>query len=189
VLDLQRIESGAVTMDRSTCNAATLMVTATESMQAMAQQHNVTLVTTPVSVPLWVDVDYIVQALTNLLSNAIKFSLPHRTVWLTAEQVEPDRIQFQVRDEGLGIPNNHLETIFERFQQVDSSDARKKGGTGLGLTICRKIIEQHGGEIWAESVVGEGSRLIFTLPAFTLPAFTLPAFTLPALKSEPGETR
>ncbi len=165
VLDLQRIESGAVTMDRSACNAAELMVTATEAMQAMAQQHNVELVTTPVSIPLWADVDYMVQALTNLLSNAIKFSLSHRTVWLTAQQIQTDQIQFQVRDEGPGIPPEHLETIFERFQQVDSSDSRKKGGTGLGLTICRKIIEQHGGKIWAESVMGEGSRFIFTLPA------------------------
>jgi two-component system, OmpR family, sensor histidine kinase VicK len=165
VLDLQRIESGAVTMDRSACNAAELMVTATEAMQAMAQQHNVELVTTPVSIPMWADVDYLVQALTNLLSNAIKFSLSHRTVWLTVQQIQTDQIQFQVRDEGPGIPPEHLETIFERFQQVDSSDARKKGGTGLGLTICRKIIEQHGGKIWVESVVGEGSRFIFTLPA------------------------
>jgi two-component system, OmpR family, sensor histidine kinase VicK len=55
--------------------------------------------------------------------------------------------------------------IFERFQQVDSSDSRKKGGTGLGLAICRKIIEQHGGKIWAESALGQGSLFSFTLPA------------------------
>ncbi len=165
VLDLQRIESGAVTMDRTACTTADLMITATESMQAMAQQHTITLITTPVSIPIWVDADYLVQALTNLLSNAIKFSSPQGTVWLTAELIQPDQVQFQVRDEGPGIPIDQLERIFERFQQVDSSDSRKKGGTGLGLTICRKIIEQHGGQIWAESVLGEGSCFIFTLPA------------------------
>jgi two-component system, OmpR family, sensor histidine kinase VicK len=168
VLDLQRIESGAVTMDRQICNAAELMVTAKESMQAMAQQHDIILSTNPVSIPLWADADYVVQTLTNLLSNAIKFSQPHSTVWLTAQQHQVEEIQFQVRDQGPGIPADQLETIFERFHQVDSSDARKKGGTGLGLTICRKIIEQHGGRIWAESELGQGSRFIFTLPALNL---------------------
>ncbi len=76
----------------------------------------------------------------------------------------PIEILFQVRDEGQGIPDHKLETIFERFQQVDSSDSRKKGGTGLGLTICRKIIEQHGGKIWVDSTVGIGSTFSFTLP-------------------------
>jgi two-component system, OmpR family, sensor histidine kinase VicK len=172
VLDLQRIESGAVTMERHACNAADLMTKATESMQAMAQHHHVKLATQPVQISLVADADYLVQALTNLLSNAIKFSAPNSTVWLTAEptppqQIQPQQIQFQVRDEGPGIPKAQLEKIFERFHQVDSSDSRKKGGTGLGLTICRKIIEQHGGRIWAESTVGEGSRFIFSLPALT----------------------
>ncbi len=165
VLDLQRIESGAVTMDRQACDAADLMVKATAAMQAMAQQYQVKLATEPVSILLWADGDYIVQALTNLLSNAIKFSSPNRTVWLTVQRMPADQIQFQIRDQGPGIPPDQLERIFERFHQVDSSDARKKGGTGLGLTICRKIIEQHEGTIWAESEVGVGSRFMFTLPA------------------------
>ena len=74
-------------------------------------------------------------------------------------------VTFEVKDRGQGIPANQLETIFERFEQVDSSDSRKKGGTGLGLTICRQIVEEHGGKIWAESCVGEGSTFYFTLPA------------------------
>jgi two-component system, OmpR family, sensor histidine kinase VicK len=172
VLDLQRIESGAVRMHRQVCNAADLMVKATEAMQAMAQQHQIQLITQPIALELWVDADYIVQALTNLLSNAIKFSHPHGKVWLTAQcppthqkpQQKPQQIQFQIRDEGLGIPTQQLEQIFERFHQVDSSDSRKRGGTGLGLTICRKIIEQHGGAIWVESIVGKGSGFVFTLP-------------------------
>lgn len=169
VLDLQRIESGAVTMDWQVCNTADLMVKATEAMQAMAQQRNITLANHPVAMPLWVDPDYIVQALTNLLSNAIKFSPPGTVVSLRVKRlnptaIHPARLCFQVQDQGQGIPPAKLETIFERFHQVDSSDARKKGGTGLGLTICRKIIEQHDGEIWAESTEGQGSTFIFTLP-------------------------
>lgn len=165
VLDLQRIESGAVTMERQACNVADLMVTATEAMQAMAQQHDVQLSTAPIDLEIWADADYMVQALTNLLSNAIKFSLPEGRVWLTADPLPNHHLQFTVRDQGPGIPPEQLERIFDRFHQIDSSDARKKGGTGLGLTICRKIIEQHGGTIWAESTVGEGSRFIFTVPA------------------------
>jgi signal transduction histidine kinase len=101
--------------------------------------------------------------LTNLISNAIKFSPDGATVWLGAD-ARGEEIVFAVRDEGRGVPPDKLELIFERFQQVDSSDAREKGGTGLGLAICRSIVEQHGGRIWAESV-GDGSTFQFTLPA------------------------
>ncbi|MEA5625083.1 ATP-binding protein [Nostoc sp. UHCC 0251] len=168
VLDLQRIESGKVIMECQACNAANLMIQAAEAMQAMAQQHEITLVKQPQDISVWADADYILQALTNLISNAIKFSSPGGTVWLTVEQEQgspnlPKELVFRVRDEGQGIPADQLERIFERFQQVDSSDSRKKGGTGLGLTICRKIIEQHNGRIWAESTPS-GSTFAFTLP-------------------------
>jgi two-component system, OmpR family, sensor histidine kinase VicK len=171
VLDLQRIESGAVTMDYQLSDTAALIVTAIEAMQAMAQPQDIQLTTVPVVIPLWVDVDYVVQALTNLISNAIKFSAAGTTVTLTAQCLprsdgQPAMVEFQVQDQGQGIPRAQLESIFDRFHQVDSSDARKKGGTGLGLTICRKIIEQHGGQIWAESIEGQGSTFIFTLPQF-----------------------
>ncbi|BAY21389.1 two-component hybrid sensor and regulator [Calothrix sp. NIES-2100] len=173
VLDLQRIESGKVILDCQACNAANLMIQAAEAMQAMAQQQEITLVKQPQDILVWADGDYILQALTNLLSNAIKFSSPGGTVWLNVELVTeenlptsntPKEVVFRVRDEGQGIPADQLEKIFERFQQVDSSDSRKKGGTGLGLTICRKIIEQHNGRIWAESTPGCGSTFAFTLP-------------------------
>ena len=71
---------------------------------------------------------------------------------------------FKCEMRGQGIPIDKLESIFERFHQVDSSDSRKKGGTGLGLAICREIIEQHDGKIWAESPIGQGSSFFFTLP-------------------------
>ena len=70
-----------------------------------------------------------------------------------------------MQDCGRGIPANKLQTIFERFQQVDVSDSRKKGGTGLGLAICRKIVEQHHGKIWVESVLGQGSTFHVILPS------------------------
>jgi two-component system, OmpR family, sensor histidine kinase VicK len=188
VLDLQRIESGAVTIDKQACNAADLMVQAVEAMQLMAQQHDITLVNRPVNVQIWADADYILQTLTNLIGNAIKFSAPGGKVWLTVQpqpQLPPEplpqrkrsskspaqslatTVLFQVRDRGQGIPIDKLESVFERFQQVDSSDARKKGGTGLGLTICREIIDRHEGKIWVDSTLGVGSTFSFTLPVLT----------------------
>ncbi|MGL5922700.1 ATP-binding protein [Chroococcidiopsis sp.] len=73
-------------------------------------------------------------------------------------------ITFQVKDTGRGIPADKLESIFERFQQVDASNSGHQGGTGLGLAICRSIVQQHGGQIWVESVLGTGSTFSFTLP-------------------------
>jgi two-component system, OmpR family, sensor histidine kinase VicK len=181
VLDLQRIESGAVTIDKQACNAAELLVQAVEAMQAMAQQHGITLVNQPLDIQIWADADYILQTLTNLISNAIKFSASGSKVWLTvtrrshplpngqkvskSKPKSAPQVLFQVRDQGQGIPANKLESVFERFQQVDSSDSRKKGGTGLGLTICREIIDRHEGKIWVDSTVGVGSTFSFTLPA------------------------
>ncbi len=191
VLDLQSIQSGKVKMNKQACKAADLMVEAAQAMQMMAQEHGVKLLAEPVNLIVWADRDYIVQTLTNLLSNAIKFSPPESCVWLSAK-VEKDLnilnqshkqnshpknsrqninsyITFSVKDKGQGIPKNQLENIFERFQQVDSSDSRKKGGTGLGLTICRQIIKEHGGDIWVESSKNRGSTFYFTLPAVTQP--------------------
>jgi signal transduction histidine kinase len=164
VLDLQRIESGEVKMEKQICNISTLMIQATETMQPMAQHHGVVLVVEPIDMNILVDSDYIVQALTNLISNAIKFSAVNGKVWLTAENRPNVEVLLSVCDEGQGIPSDKLESIFERFQQVDSSDSRRKGGTGLGLTICRNIVEQHEGKIWAESTLGKGSTFSFTLP-------------------------
>lgn len=91
---------------------------------------------------VWADPDRIIQTLTNLLSNAIKFSPAGSTVTLSAEPGSND-VVFRMRDAGRGIPENKLESVFERFQQVDASDSRDKGGSGLGLAICRSIVHQH----------------------------------------------
>ena len=163
ILDLERIESGRVKILPQTCDAADLIHQAIEVMQPMANSQRVTLVTEPISIPLLADGDHIHQTLTNLLSNAIKFSDPDSSVWVTVENRERE-VLFKVSDRGRGIPSDKLELIFERFQQVDASDSRDKGGTGLGLTICYKIVEEHGGRIWAESKLGEGSKFYFTLP-------------------------
>lgn len=143
-------------------------------MKTLAQEKSIQLSFEPSNYLVWADRDYIVQALTNLVSNAIKFSPTQSKVVISAD-TQPqaqsgnkpqliDFITFAVKDQGQGIPSDRLETIFERFQQVDSSDSRKKGGTGLGLAICRQIVEGHGGQIWAESCLEQGSSFYFTLP-------------------------
>lgn len=165
VLDLERIASGKVVMAKQRCCVSELLTQATQEMQSMAMAEQITLIMNPLNQEIYADPDHIMQALTNLLSNAIKFSSPQDTVWLTAAMQE-NNVLFEVKDQGRGIPHDKLEQIFERFQQVDASDARQKGGTGLGLPICRQIIERHGGKIWAESVEGQGSSLYFTLPTF-----------------------
>lgn len=172
ILDLQQIESGKLRMDPQPCQVASLMAQAIQGIQPIAQSHGTVLNMEPIAASVWADFDHILQTLTNLLSNAIKFSPPETEVCLVAklfalsleDEGSESVVLFQVRDRGQGIPAHKLESIFERFQQVDASDSRKKGGTGLGLAICRKIIEQHGGKIWAESQLGQGSIFSFTLP-------------------------
>lgn len=105
------------------------------------------------------------QILHNLIGNAIKFT-PQGTVSITATLVESPspQLKIAVSDTGIGIPSDQLDRVFESFEQVNGSANRQYGGTGLGLAITRKLIELHGGKIWAESHLGEGTTLTFTLP-------------------------
>jgi PAS domain S-box-containing protein len=183
ILDIERIESGKVSMVMESCNVANLVSEAIDEVQSLADKAEIHLSVASVSAEVVADGDRIIQTLTNLLSNAIKFSNGGSVVQLKAEAIGAGGMQvgemgqlpsfpsplspqilFTVKDQGRGIPADKLESIFERFQQVDASDSRHQDGTGLGLTICRSIVQQHGGEIWVESSVGEGSTFYFTLP-------------------------
>ena len=166
ILDIERIESGQAPLQPREIGVADILGQAVELMDAMAHEAGISLVPRPVEAKLWADPDRLTQTLTNLISNAIKFSPPGTTVSVTARRSGAE-IVFTVADQGRGIPPNQLETIFERFHQVDGSDSREKGGTGLGLAICRSIVEQHGGRIWAESAPAQGATFLFALPAPT----------------------
>lgn len=163
ILDLERLSSSKVQLVMEVCNAEDLMRRAVEGVQSLSDRAAIAISITPTTAQVVAAPELIIQTLTNLLSNAIKFSQPHTTVTLWA-QTQADSVLFQVQDCGRGIPADKLETIFGRFQQVDVSDSRQKGGTGLGLAICQSIVQQHGGNIWVESTLGEGSRFYFTLP-------------------------
>jgi len=165
ILDLQRIESGRLTMDKQLCDVAALMKESTESVRLLADGEGVTISVSPSAASINADHQRIVQALVNLLGNAIKFSPRGGRIEFAADCTGRS-VVFRVEDSGRGIPDEKLETIFERFQQVDASDAREKGGTGLGLAIVRSIIQQHAGRVWAESELGKGSTFYVQLPLF-----------------------
>jgi len=166
ILDLERLESGKLRIKKQPCNLSDLVDTAIDQMKDLANRSNVLIQTAIAPFPIHADADRLVQVLTNLLSNAIRFSPPQSTITIHADLSSPSWVQFSVQDQGRGIPGEHLESIFERFQQVDASDSREKSGTGLGLAICRNIIHQHGGHIWADSTLGQGSTFYFTLPTW-----------------------
>jgi len=142
----------------------------------MAQSQHITLSSKQSNLFIYADRDRIIQCLTNLLSNGIKFSESGGTVKVTATAIGT-HAQFEVSDHGRGIPEHKRNAIFERFQQVDTSDSRKRGGTGLGLSITRSIVEQHGGKIWLDSQLGVGSTFFFTVPLAQVGAPDLLTYT------------
>lgn len=114
--------------------------------------------------PVQADEDRLTQILTNLMGNALHYTLEGGRVEILTEQ-KGREIQITVRDTGIGIPSEHLPHVFDRFYRVDKSRSRAGGGSGIGLTIAKHLVEAHGGRIWVESEgAGKGSRFVFSLP-------------------------
>ncbi len=153
ILDLERMDSGNAPIRLRPCSLRELVQQSVETMSAMAQEKGVFLEPGSGSHGATVlfegDPDRLQQVLTNLLSNAIKFSVPGARV-LIETSTSPTDLTVRVEDHGRGVPQEKLESIFGRFNQVEAADSRQRGGTGLGLAICRSIVHQHGGTIWAE---------------------------------------
>ena len=105
---------------------------------------------------------YIKRVLRNLVENAVKYT-EHGGVSVRAES-SGDEIRFSVADTGIGIPEEELQRIFERFYRVDKDRARSSGGSGIGLAIVKHIVQLHGGSVWAESQLGMGTAVFFTIP-------------------------
>lgn len=163
VLDLDRLESRRLTLTPSWVSTDDLLVETLRTLQSLSTRNEVRLLAESENDRILVDQDRIVQVLLNLVQNAIKFSPPSSTVVVSAHRRHDD-VDFTVEDEGRGIPPDDLETIFEPFTQIETTDDRRDSGTGLGLAIARGIVERHGGRIWAENRSPVGSRFVFTLP-------------------------
>ncbi len=165
LLDIHAIEGGRFTVSRGEVAPTTLILTALESQQSVAGLTSVIINTdvAPALPAIDADEERVLQVLENLVGNALKFTPPGGVVTVGAARAEdPSWVVFSVRDTGPGIGEEHLPRVFDRFYQAHASDRR---GAGLGLAICRAIVEAHGGRIWAESHAGKGAAFFFTLPS------------------------
>ncbi len=163
IVALRRLEVAG--LDRRPVSLNGLIAQAAEAARITAEKsvQSVAAELPPRDVVASIDEERVGQVLDNLLNNAIKFSPSTGRILLRLQDLEGD-IRVEVEDQGIGIAPDKVERIFERFYQVDGSSTRRYGGVGLGLAICKEIVDAHGGKIWAESAPGRGSRFIFTLP-------------------------
>jgi len=166
LLDLSRIESGKLELDMQPFDVAQAVDEVRALLDPLAERKEIRVV-----VRIDPDLQQIVadrlrfkQILYNLMSNAVKFTPNGGRVDVTVEQLPDGWVQIVVRDTGIGIPKEHLETIFERFRQLDSSFSREWEGTGLGLALTREFVRLHGGKIEVQSQVGKGSTFTVLLP-------------------------
>lgn len=166
ILDLSLIDAGKFHLDLQSVLPNTLMVAAYEMGNSLAVAAGVDLrISVQTQIHVLVDPDRINQVLSNLISNAIKFSSPGSTVDVVVKAGRSGWVRFEVIDQGRGIEAYHINKLFKRFYQVDASDSRARGGTGLGLFISRSIVEGHGGNIGVISTLGLGSTFWFELVA------------------------
>jgi signal transduction histidine kinase len=168
VLDMAKIESGRMNLHPEKFVVHGLLDEVTSITSTLASEKNTALFIEEDSdreTEIYADNTRIRQVMINLVNNAIKFTTNGK-ISLHVSNLDGTRIKIRVRDTGLGIPLDHLEAIFQEFTQVDTSTTRKVGGTGLGLPISRRLVEMHGGRLWAEStgVEGEGSTFFVELP-------------------------
>jgi signal transduction histidine kinase len=164
LLDIQRLEEGKAVLDPKSTSVHSLLATAAQLVQPLAAESNQRLVfDLSEELPyVIVDADMILRVITNLLENAIKYSPMGGAIRISARPVTGG-IRISVTDTGPGIPAHMQKQIFDKFSRVKYKDVPK--GIGLGLAFCRLAVEAHGGQIWVESELGQGSVFNFTLPA------------------------
>jgi PAS domain S-box-containing protein len=173
ILDLSKVESGRLSLDTSPFHLAEVTGKACDVADIRAREKSIEIacrIAPEVCQSLVGDAARLQQILLNLLGNAIKFTEVGEVVMEVSREMEiPDQqgdqdclLHFTIKDTGIGIPQEKLNSIFERFTQADSSTTRRYGGTGLGLTISKQLSELMGGRIWVESTVGKGSVFHFT---------------------------
>jgi len=160
ILEISRLESGRLELYKEKLQPSSLIQTVAASMKPSAELKKISFTQEiPELPPIEADRGRVVTVLTNLIENAIKYTPEGGKVMMEAKQ-RGDQILVQVRDTGMGIAKKDLPNLFTKFFQVNHA----KPGAGLGLNICKRLVEAHGGEIWCESEVGKGSTFSFTLP-------------------------
>lgn len=172
ILDLEGLNSGKITILKQPCNIGELVDQAQAKVQAHALKRGIQVLATPRPIQVLLDPKWIEQVLNHLLINAIQFSHPEGRIWLNVELKQEEQLAglqkpyvlVSIKDEGQGIPADKLEAIFGQFQQADASDTRRQGGAGLGLAVCRSVVQQHQGRLWVESTIGQGSTFFLALP-------------------------
>ncbi len=165
ILDFSKLESASLPMCMEIESLEPVVRQAIQNLRTLIGERRIVLDCSfaPDLPNLLIDSNRIAQVLTNLLSNAIKFSPPEGRIEVRAE-TEGTMVRVSVRDYGEGIEPGDIPKLFRKFSQLDTGSTRKAGGTGLGLVICKGIVEQHGGTIGVQSKVGEGSEFFFLLP-------------------------
>jgi signal transduction histidine kinase len=166
LLNVSRIENGRITLDPTAIDLLdTVLPPLVHALGSSAPTHSIVMDIAPDA--RWVDADpsKLNQILTNLVGNAIKYSPKGGRIDIAARRLaDSDLVEIAVSDQGIGIPAEYFDQLFDRFYRVDSSETRSIGGTGLGLYISRHLVELHGGALTVESEVGKGSTFRFTLP-------------------------
>ena len=164
--DLAQADAAQLALDPQPCDLRGLLETqvAGFALQAAGKGVRLALAASPDLPHARVDEQRIAQVVHNLVANALRYTPAGGEIRLSA-QAEGGAVRVEVADTGPGIAPEHLERVFDRFYRVDPSRARQTGGTGLGLTIAKRLVEAHGGRIGASSVPGQGSRFWFVLPA------------------------
>jgi two-component system, OmpR family, phosphate regulon sensor histidine kinase PhoR len=165
LLKLARIEAGKMELEFSSVGLLELIEACTETTLLKANRKEITLeITVPPQLPaVRGDAALLRDVLQNLLDNAIQYTPPRGHISVAASATTREAV-ITVADTGIGIPLADSERIFERFYRVDAARSREAGGTGLGLSIAKHIVEAHGGKLWVESTVGQGSKFSFSLP-------------------------
>ncbi len=163
LLDVSRIESGRMELKKRRFDMVKLAEIVVEKMRSQSPGHSLRLETLFPEATVEADPDKIEQVLANLLDNAVKYSPQGGEVRVTVEILR-NLVKCSVSDQGVGIPEEHLPHIFDKFHRVDNRATREIYGTGLGLYVSKSIVQAHGGSIWVESKPGVGSTFHFTLP-------------------------
>lgn len=194
ILDLSKFEKGKMEMTKELFSLPNLIKSSVDRFEPLFTKKNISidLKFTENMPPLDADPNRISQVMNNLLSNAIKYTPDNGniTIEIFQPKIFPAYVAVSVKDSGPGIKSEDLEKIFNKFETLKYADERAVGGTGLGLAVCRSIIEAHGGKIWAESTYGHGATFIFTLPLTskdTLPHTLFPPEDRSKLKTTKSE--